>query len=42
MNTKDFLGLGVPLGQATHLQRIFVAQFILGTGYKLIILACGH
>jgi hypothetical protein len=30
MNTKDFLRLGVPLGQATRLATDFVAKFILG------------
>ena len=35
MNTKDFLRLGVPLGQATRLATDFVARFILGGGDKL-------
>lgn len=30
MNAKDFLRLGVPLGQATRLATDFVARFILG------------
>ena len=34
MNTKDFLRLGVPLGQATRLATDFVARFILGGGDK--------
>jgi hypothetical protein len=34
MNTKDFLRLGVPLGEATRLATNFVAQFILGGGDK--------
>ena len=34
MNTKDFLRLGVPLGQATRHATDFVAQFILGGGDK--------
>jgi tRNA-splicing ligase RtcB len=34
MNTKDFLRLGVPLGQATRLATDFVAKFILGGGDK--------
>ena len=34
MNTKDFLGLGVPLGEATRRATDFVAQFILGGGDK--------
>jgi hypothetical protein len=34
MNTKDFLRLGVPLGQAKRLATDFVARFILGGGYK--------
>jgi len=32
MNTKDFLRLGVPLGEATRRATDFVAQFILGGG----------
>ena len=32
MNTKAFLRLGVPLGQATRLATDFVARFILGGG----------
>jgi len=31
MNTKDFLRLGVPLGQAMRLATDLVAKFILGT-----------
>jgi Icc-related predicted phosphoesterase len=34
MNTKDFLRLGVPLGQATRRATDFVAKFILGGGDK--------
>jgi len=34
MNTKDFLRLGVPLGQAMRLATDFVARFILGGGDK--------
>jgi tRNA-splicing ligase RtcB (3'-phosphate/5'-hydroxy nucleic acid ligase) len=34
MNTKDFLRLGVPLGQSTRLATDFVARFILGGGDK--------
>jgi hypothetical protein len=34
MNTKDFLRLGVPLGEATRRAPDFVAQFILGGGDK--------
>ncbi|MGA2854415.1 MAG: RtcB family protein [Verrucomicrobiota bacterium] len=34
MNAKDFLRLGVPLGQATRLATDFVAKFILGGGDK--------
>jgi tRNA-splicing ligase RtcB len=34
MNTKDFLRLGVPLGEATRRAADFVAQFILGGGDK--------
>jgi tRNA-splicing ligase RtcB len=34
MNTKDFLRLGVPLGQTTRLATDFVARFILGGGDK--------
>ncbi|MGA2853282.1 MAG: hypothetical protein ABSE90_04005 [Verrucomicrobiota bacterium] len=34
MNTKDFLRLGVPLGESTRLATNFVAQFILGGGDK--------
>jgi hypothetical protein len=30
MNTRDFLHLGVPLGQATRLAKDFVLKFILG------------
>jgi tRNA-splicing ligase RtcB len=34
MNTKDFLRLGVPLGEATRRATDFVAKFILGGGDK--------
>ncbi|MFO1512398.1 MAG: RtcB family protein [Verrucomicrobiota bacterium] len=34
MNTKDFLRVGVPLGQATRLATDFVSRFILGGGDK--------
>jgi len=34
MNTKDFLRLGVPLGEATRRATDFIAQFILGGGDK--------
>jgi tRNA-splicing ligase RtcB len=34
MNTKDFLRLGVPLGEATRRATDFVGQFILGGGDK--------
>jgi tRNA-splicing ligase RtcB (3'-phosphate/5'-hydroxy nucleic acid ligase) len=34
MNTKDFLRLGVPLGEATRRATDFVARFILGGGAK--------
>src|SRR6202795_2066159 len=34
MNTKDFLRLGVPLGQATRRATDFIAKFILGGGDK--------
>lgn len=34
MNTKDFLRLGVPLGDATRRATDFVARFILGGGDK--------
>jgi tRNA-splicing ligase RtcB len=34
MNTKDFLRLGVPLGQATSRATDFIAKFILGGGDK--------
>lgn len=34
MNTKDFLRLGVPLGEATRRATDFVAQFVLGGGDK--------
>jgi tRNA-splicing ligase RtcB len=34
MNTKDFLRMGVPLGQATRQATDFVAKFILGGGDK--------
>src|SRR5213594_3067292 len=35
MNTKDFLRLGVPLGEARRLATDFVAKFILSGGDKL-------
>ncbi len=34
MNTKDFLRLGVPPGEATRRATDFVAQYILGGGEK--------
>ncbi len=34
MNTKDFLHMGIPLGQATRRATDFVAKFILGGGDK--------
>jgi tRNA-splicing ligase RtcB len=34
MNTKDFLRMGIPLGQATRRATDFVARFILGGGDK--------
>src|SRR6266566_9435313 len=34
MNTKDFLRLGVPLGEVTRRATDFVAKFILGGGDK--------
>src|SRR5213593_2070381 len=34
MNAKDFLRLGVPLGEATRRATDFVARFILGGGDK--------
>jgi tRNA-splicing ligase RtcB len=34
MNTKDFLRLGVPLGEATRRATDFVSKFILGGGDK--------
>src|SRR5262245_31312719 len=34
MNTKDFLRMGIPLGQATRLATDLVAKFILGGGDK--------
>ena len=34
MNTKDFLRLGVPLGEATRRATDFVANYILGGGDK--------
>ena len=34
MNAKDFLRLGVPLGEATRRATDFVAKFILGGGDK--------
>lgn len=35
MNTKDFLRLGVPLGEATLRAADFVAQFVLDGGASL-------
>ena len=32
INTKDFLRLGVPLGQVTRLATDFISRFILGGG----------
>ena len=32
MNTKDFLRLGVPLGQTTRRATDFISKFILGGG----------
>jgi hypothetical protein len=34
MNAKDFLRLGVPLGEATRRATDFVAKFILSGGDK--------
>ena len=34
MNTKDFIRLGMPLGEATRRATDFVCQFILGGGDK--------
>ena len=34
MNTKDFLRLGVPLGQATRRATDFISKFMLGGGDK--------
>jgi hypothetical protein len=34
MNTKDFLHLGVPLGQAARRATDFISKFILGGGDK--------
>src|SRR4051812_35208965 len=34
MNTKDFIRLGVPLGEATRRATAFIASFILGGGDK--------
>ena len=34
MNAKDFLRLGVPLGEATRRATVFVAKYILGGGDK--------
>src|SRR5256885_17006390 len=34
MNTKDFLRLGVPLGEATRRATDFISKFILGGGDK--------
>src|SRR5438067_1532340 len=38
MNAKDFLRLGVPLGEATRRATDFVSKFILGGGDKLRLL----
>ena len=35
MNTKDFLRLGVPLGQATRRATDFISKFILGGGTSI-------
>jgi hypothetical protein len=35
MNAKDFLRLGVPLGEATRRATDFVAKYILGGGINL-------
>src|ERR1043165_9713716 len=34
MNTKDFIRLGVPLGEATRRATDFISKFILGGGDK--------
>ena len=34
MNTKDFIRMGVPLGEATRRATDFVSKFILGGGDK--------
>ena len=34
MNTKDFIRLGIPLGEATRRATDFVSQFILSGGDK--------
>ena len=34
MNTKKFLHLGVPLGEATRLTTDFISKFIFGGGDK--------
>jgi len=34
MNTKDFLRMGIPQGQATRRATDFVSKFILGGGDK--------
>ena len=34
MNSKDFIRLGVPLGEATRRATDFVAKYILGGGDK--------
>lgn len=39
MNTKDFIRLGVPLGEATRRATDFVAKFILGGGEKSLLAA---
>jgi hypothetical protein len=35
MNPKDFIRLGIPLGEATRRATDFVSQFILSGGDKL-------
>ena len=37
MNTKDFIRLGVPLGEATRRATDFVSKFILGGGDKTFL-----
>jgi hypothetical protein len=36
MNTKHFLRMGIPLGQATRRAMDFISEFILGGGEKLL------